>query len=57
MTKSFSVDPYSIGIGHPVFVLAESGVNHNRDIAIAARTDSFSHACVRGRIALSSVGT
>ena len=29
------IGPYSIGPGHPVFVIAEAGVNHNGDLATA----------------------
>ncbi len=35
--KSFHVGPFTIGAQNPVFIIAEAGVNHNGDIAMAKR--------------------
>lgn len=36
-SKSVRVGPFTIGQGHPVFIIAEAGVNHNGDIQMAKR--------------------
>ncbi|MCB9770991.1 MAG: N-acetylneuraminate synthase [Candidatus Omnitrophica bacterium] len=36
-SKSVQVGPFTIGQGHPVFIIAEAGVNHNGDIKMAKR--------------------
>lgn len=33
----FRIGPKMVGAGHPVFFIAEAGVNHNGDIALASR--------------------
>ncbi len=35
--KSVRIEQFTIGQGHPVFIIAEAGVNHNGDIEMAKR--------------------
>jgi N,N'-diacetyllegionaminate synthase len=37
MQKTVNIGGVSIGLGHPVFIIAEAGVNHNGDIELAKR--------------------
>ncbi len=37
MVKNVKIGSYSVGDGQPCFIIAEAGVNHNGDIAIAER--------------------
>lgn len=37
MSESFSIDNHQVGKGHPVFVIAEVGVNHNGDVNLAIK--------------------
>ena len=36
MSSVVQIGPRSVGDGHPVFVVAEIGINHNGDIELAA---------------------
>ena len=35
--RALNIGPYAVGPGHPVFVIAEAGVNHNGDMDVARR--------------------
>ncbi|TAK98971.1 MAG: N-acetylneuraminate synthase, partial [Rhodospirillaceae bacterium] len=35
----------TVGPGHPVFVIAEAGVNHNGDVALAQRLVDAARDC------------
>ncbi len=37
MVTSFPIGARTVGTGHPCFVIAEAGVNHNGDLALARR--------------------
>ncbi len=37
MTKSVKIGPSSVGTGHPCFIVAEIGINHNGDVEIAKK--------------------
>ena len=44
-TKNIAIQNRIIGPGHPVFVIAEAGVNHNGDLEIAKRLIYEAKAC------------
>ncbi len=37
MSESFSIDNFQVGSGHPVFIIAEVGVNHNGNVNLAIK--------------------
>jgi len=41
--KSITIGNKTIGDGNPVFIIAEAGVNHNGDIAIAKKLIDVAH--------------
>jgi len=43
--RSFAIGPRRIGRGEPVFIVAEAGVNHNGDLALARRLVDAAAEC------------
>ena len=45
MNKTLCIEQKNIGPGHPVFIIAEAGVNHNGDIELAKQLVSKAKEC------------